>query len=246
MSASASQGICTQSSGTVTCSLGTLAAGAAATMSITVTAGGKGTIANTATVQANEPDPNPANNASTTSTQVAGLVGSAEGEQIGFSVLGLTVGSTPTPSVTLPAGGGGPVTGSAASVGLSSLLGFATLQATTQGGGSGTTMTVTSSAGVAKSAIGIAGVATQAVRSQCSATPAAATGSSSVTGLTINGKAASSTGGPIAISGIGTLRLNEQVTSAGVLTVNAMHLVLNGALGSGDIVVGQSQCGLAY
>jgi hypothetical protein len=61
----------------------------------------------------------------------------------------------------------------------------------------------------------------------------------------INGKAVSATGGRIDLPGVGTLVLNEQTTSpSGVLTVNAMHLVLNGRIGTGDVVVAQSRCGV--
>jgi hypothetical protein len=91
----------------------------------------------------------------------------------------------------------------------------------------------------------IGGVTAQTVHSQCSAKPSSVGGSSKVTALTINGRAASATGGRIDIPGVGTLILNEQTVSpSGVLTVNAMHLVLNGRVGTGDIVVAQSRCGI--
>jgi uncharacterized repeat protein (TIGR01451 family) len=245
VSANASQGSCAQSSGTVTCSLGTMASGAGATVSISVTAAGKGTISNTANVKANEPDPNPADNTSTTTSRVVALAGGALGEQLGFTVLGLTVSSPPTPSVTLPASGGGLFTSSLATVGMPGILSFDTLKVSTQGGGSGSPISVDSSADVAKANIMIGGVTAQAVHSQCSAKLSPTSGSSKVTGLTINGQAVSAPGGRIDIAGVGTLILNEQTTSpSGVLTVNAMHLVLNGRVGTGDIVVAQSRCGI--
>jgi uncharacterized repeat protein (TIGR01451 family) len=71
-SASASQGTCTEASGVVTCVLGSLANGAVATVTIQVVPQSTGTISNTATVTAVEPDPNPANNADTESTEVKG------------------------------------------------------------------------------------------------------------------------------------------------------------------------------
>jgi hypothetical protein len=244
VSASASQGSCAQSSGTVTCSLGTLASGAGATVSINVTAGGKGTISNAASVKANEPDPNPANNTSTTATRVVALAGGAIGEQLSFTILGLTVSSPPTPSVTLPPGGGGPFTSSLATVGMPGVLSFDTLKVSTQGG-SGSAISADSSADVAKANIMIGGVTAETVHSQCSAKLSSTSGSSKVAGLMINGKAVSATGSRVDIPGVGTLFLNEQTTSpSGVLTVNAMHLVMGGRVGTGDIVVAQSRCGI--
>jgi uncharacterized repeat protein (TIGR01451 family) len=72
-SATASQGACAATSGTVTCSLGSLANGASATilLRVTVTAPAPGTVRNTASVSSSRIDPNPANNAATASTIVA-------------------------------------------------------------------------------------------------------------------------------------------------------------------------------
>jgi uncharacterized repeat protein (TIGR01451 family) len=71
VSASSTQGTCTQASGTVTCNVGSLAVGATATITIVVTApSSPTTITNTATIKANETDPNPANNSASASTQV--------------------------------------------------------------------------------------------------------------------------------------------------------------------------------
>jgi len=56
---------------TVTCSLGTLASGASATVTIEVKPTSKGTAINTATVSATAPaDPNTANNSATATTTV--------------------------------------------------------------------------------------------------------------------------------------------------------------------------------
>jgi uncharacterized repeat protein (TIGR01451 family) len=55
----------------VTCNIGSLAVGAAATITIVVNAPSTaGTITNTATIKANETDPNTANNSASASTQV--------------------------------------------------------------------------------------------------------------------------------------------------------------------------------
>ena len=70
-SATASQGSCSGTS-TVICTLGTLAAGQAATVTLTVRAAAGTTITNTATVLAAEHDPTPGNGSSTTATAVIG------------------------------------------------------------------------------------------------------------------------------------------------------------------------------
>jgi hypothetical protein len=71
-SATASQGTCTlkPSKQQVTCSLGTIPNGGNATVTITVKPTAKGTIVNTATVSAQEADPNGANNSATATTTV--------------------------------------------------------------------------------------------------------------------------------------------------------------------------------
>ena len=69
VSASPSQGSCS-GSGPLTCTLGSLANGATATVDLVVKAGAAGTATNHASVAANEPDPVPGNNDSTESTTV--------------------------------------------------------------------------------------------------------------------------------------------------------------------------------
>lgn len=78
---SASAG-CSNSGGTVTCSMGTLASGASASATITVSPSAAGTYNNTATVSAAQPDPSAGNNSSSATTMVNNsrgctLVGSA-------------------------------------------------------------------------------------------------------------------------------------------------------------------------
>lgn len=70
VSAAASQGNCAQAAGTVTCSLGSLAVGAKATVTIQVDPLLLGAVNNTATVSGNGTDPNPNNNSSSVSTLV--------------------------------------------------------------------------------------------------------------------------------------------------------------------------------
>jgi uncharacterized repeat protein (TIGR01451 family) len=61
---------CTQTGGTVTCNLGTLASGANSVITIVITPTAAGTLNNSATVAAAEPDPNAANNTAAASTTV--------------------------------------------------------------------------------------------------------------------------------------------------------------------------------
>ncbi|HYE16313.1 MAG TPA: hypothetical protein VD968_17880 [Pyrinomonadaceae bacterium] len=70
VSAEASQGACLFSSGTVTCQLGTLAGGATASVIIKIKPRAEGTLTNTATVSAAEPDPDTSDNSSTVVTAV--------------------------------------------------------------------------------------------------------------------------------------------------------------------------------
>jgi uncharacterized repeat protein (TIGR01451 family) len=74
VSATPSQGSC---AGAVTCNLGTILTGGSATVTIVVkvTAASGAILTNTAAVSADQPDPNPANNSSTTSTLVFGVSG---------------------------------------------------------------------------------------------------------------------------------------------------------------------------
>ncbi len=65
-----SQGKCTRSGQAITCSLGTLAGGRAATITLVVKPKAVGTVANTATVSAAEADPSQGNNSATATTVV--------------------------------------------------------------------------------------------------------------------------------------------------------------------------------
>ncbi len=71
VSASASQGSCSNSSGTVTCNIGSLASGASIAATIAIKPTVAGTIVNTATVSGSTTDPNSANNSASTSTTVS-------------------------------------------------------------------------------------------------------------------------------------------------------------------------------
>jgi uncharacterized repeat protein (TIGR01451 family) len=70
VSATPTQGTCGESSGTVTCNLGTIGMGGTATIDIVVNPTVAGTITNTASVSASTPDPNGNNNADSENTSV--------------------------------------------------------------------------------------------------------------------------------------------------------------------------------
>jgi uncharacterized repeat protein (TIGR01451 family) len=70
VSASPSQGNCSQATGTVTCNLGTLTSGSGATVTIRVTPTQAGSVVNTATVHGDQNDPNTSNNSATATTTV--------------------------------------------------------------------------------------------------------------------------------------------------------------------------------
>jgi len=178
---------------------------------------------------------------------VRALVGGAFGEQVAANSFGLTINSPGTPSVTLPAGGGGPLTKSLFSVSVPFLLTASGLTVSTQGGGSGSGISVKSSADVASAIVAGGFVTATTVHSQCAATPTSTTGSTSVATLIVNGMLVQVSGSArINVAGAGTLLVNEQITSpSGVLTVNALHLVLTGGtFGTGDVIVAQSRCGI--
>jgi uncharacterized repeat protein (TIGR01451 family) len=118
-SASASQGSCSQSSGTVTCTLGMLASGAGATVTIVVRPLDPGGITNSASVQATEPDPDGADNQATADTTVIPAADLslakadspdpvAAGEALTYTLTAANDGPSAAPEVvitdTLPAG----------------------------------------------------------------------------------------------------------------------------------------------
>jgi uncharacterized repeat protein (TIGR01451 family) len=98
-SATPSQGSCAHAGGIVTCSLGTVAAGATATVAITVTPTAVGAISNTADVSGATPDPVPANDSDTEPTVV---VASADLSIVKTdSVSTVVAGSSTTYTLTL-------------------------------------------------------------------------------------------------------------------------------------------------
>ncbi|HEX4110120.1 MAG TPA: DUF11 domain-containing protein [Solirubrobacteraceae bacterium] len=74
VSASASQGTCTHTATTVACALGTIPVGAHVVVTIVVSGTSAGTVGATATVRADQKDPNPANNTAQTSLAITAPV----------------------------------------------------------------------------------------------------------------------------------------------------------------------------
>jgi acid phosphatase type 7 len=70
-SATPSQGSCTESAGTVTCALGTLAGGATASVDVKVTPQGEGNLTNQASVSSDVADPDSTNNSASADTAVS-------------------------------------------------------------------------------------------------------------------------------------------------------------------------------
>ena len=101
VSATPSQGSCSESSGTVTCNLGDLANGTTASITIVVTTTAAGVIANSAIVTGNEIDPNNTNDSASTSTSVV-VPGTLQ-----FSAATYSVGeNTGTVTITVTRTGG--------------------------------------------------------------------------------------------------------------------------------------------
>jgi len=256
---SPSQGSCATAA-TVTCNLGSIDSGKDATVTITVKPNAKGSVDNTASVAGNEEDLNTANNTSTVhGTAYVALTGGAYGESVDVkTILGVQVTSGPLASVSLPAGGGGPFSDSAASVrvtnGLfSDILRLDALTGTTEGGRAPNgDIYVKSSADVTKVSLANGLITLDAVHSQCLATTGAGSaGSANIANLRIAGIAANAAAGPnstITVPGVGQLILNEQGSSGAGLNqsrfVNAVHLKLNGLLSQGDVILAHSDCGI--
>lgn len=248
----------------VTCNLGSIESGNDAAVTIRVRPTKKDfDVTNTASVTSNE-DPDPGNNTSqTVSTDFIALTPSgAYGELIDVkTILGLHVKSGPLASVTLPPGGGGPISDSAVKVYvtggllLKDLVRLDLLKATTQGGKTaGGHAFVASSADVTKASLVNGLITVEKLHSECYATsaPTGSSSSANVVKLRIAGievKVAAGPNSKIVVPGVGELILNEQVTNVSgpflhTRSVNALHLKLDGLLAKGDIILAHSDCGI--
>lgn len=118
---SASSG-CSAVGSTVTCVAGAVSAGQSAVFTVAVRVTEPGTASSTASVAANETDPNPTDNTGRASTQVAASRAEAAGDETGVPVGRLLLGAAPPPrparaavrltvaDVTVAEAGGGPAT----------------------------------------------------------------------------------------------------------------------------------------
>lgn len=205
---------------------------------------------------------------------VASVTGSAYGVYAKVSLFGgdpVTVG--PVAAVSLPAGGSStPVTGGApagaVAVGPAQLFQYDAISTRTQGT-TGVNGSVTTSAKVTGGTDDPPGpVIAKSLASSCMATATKVSGTATITdGIleTKYGTSGPTRGEPIATEPIPTnpapntertgkldhigdswrVVFNEQITEPdGTLTVNAFHLYLLGPVGVGDLIVGQSRCGL--
>lgn len=235
VSSTASQGSCSQASGTVTCNLGTLANGATATVTITVRPTAKNlSTTNKATVKGNQADPVPSNNAGSATTKVL----LAEGSAFGVKLNALLVNVGPTPSVYRNT----PGTSSAylANVNAGTLLSAQALTAKTQ---IGPGATVTSSAETAAVNLVSSLVTARVVKASCAATFTTRSGATTIERITAAGLTLSNiTPAPNTTLPLlaGSLVLNEQVVTADGITVNGLHLKV--PLLGVDAIVSQAKC----
>lgn len=155
----------------------------------------------------------------------------------------------PISTVTLPAGGSAtPITAHVLNADVPHYLSASVLDASTQGtlGSSGGTQ---SSAKVTGVNLGSGDVTATAVSSSCQSSDTGSIGTT-LTQISILGSTpvniSPSPNTSVTLVGIGTLIENEQIKndSSGhtEITVNALHLKLDGLLGTGDIIVAQSHC----
>jgi hypothetical protein len=195
------------------------------------------------------------------SADVTDVSGSgAFGESVNVTVLTGSVTSGPTPSVTLPAGGGGPVTDSLANVNLPGVLTTGLLNVSTEGTNLGTHGgTSTSSAQVAGATVlgalapslgGDPLLTADVISSQCTSNGDGSSGSSTLVGLEIAGSPVAVNPAPnttIDVLGAITVTLNEQIVNNSPgetsITVNAVHVRVNlDGIASGDVILSQSRC----
>lgn len=203
------------------------------------------------------------------SADVATVTGSAFGARgdVTITLFGGTLHLDPTPSVTLPAAGGSQ-TDTAPSASLASgpadILETGALTVSTQGT-TGSTGSVTSTASAQD--VGPGPITADSMTSTCTADESGVTGSAQIAnGVVVtddvdpdndtddikvqvppNPPPNTSYTGILRGVGNDTFRVvfNEQVVTAGSITVNAMHLIATGPIALGDVFVGHSVCGVS-
>jgi hypothetical protein len=190
--------------------------------------------------------------ASPASAEVTAVDGGAFGVQVGVTLLGTSTTLVATPSVSLPATGGGPFTSNLASVNLPGVLSTGVLNTSTQGGNLNShSGFATSDASVADVNV-VAGLVTaDVIATTCTSNGDGSSGSTTLTGASVAGVGSLAVNPApnttVTIPGVGTITLNEQTRTDTVgvistITVSAIHVHLSSVLASGDIYVSRSVC----
>jgi hypothetical protein len=193
--------------------------------------------------------------ASSALADVTEVTGSAFGESVDVKLLNaVPVTSGPLPSVTMtsPPGGLGPFSQSALSASVPGLLTAGVLNASTQGGNLGSHAGfATSSASVANVNALLGRITATVIGSTCKSNGDGSTGSSTLTNLNVLGVAVNAATAPnttITLPTVGRVIINEQIrptngpTTTSII-VRAIHVELDGILGSGDVIIAESRCG---
>ena len=200
------------------------------------------------------------------SAQVSEVTGSATGASASVSLFGgPPIVLEPTPTVALPPTGGdesNSVPSIVFEAGPADLLTTGPVNVSTQGT-TGPSGSVTSSSSLADVLIG--GFEATEVSSTCTASEAGASGSTTITGgryvtqdpdpdvdgdevfADLPADPAPNTSLTGVVPGVGdtyTVVLNEQTAAAGSITVTAAHFTLMGPNATGEVVLGQSVCGV--
>jgi len=172
--------------------------------------------------------------------------GSAFGVSVNATVAGIHVTAGPAPTVTLPPTGGNlsqSLVSICAGTGCS-VLSAGILNAATQGSTTGSPNSASSASVATVNAL--AGVVTaDVIASNCTASTSGVSGSSTLTNAKVGGATVAVNPGPnttLTVAGLATVILNEQITSSNSITVNAVHILLNLGLATGDIIIAQSHC----
>jgi hypothetical protein len=166
----------------------------------------------------------------------------------------ITLGPLAVVDMVSPPGGTGPFTDSVATANIPNVLSAGIINARTEGGNLGSHAGfATSSASVADLRVGPAtspAITATLIASKCTSNGDGSTGSSTLTNVRVLGVLVAVNPAPntvIPIPGVGSVTLNEQVRPTNgpgdtSIIVQAIHVRLNGVLGTGDIVVAESRC----
>ena len=190
---------------------------------------------------------------------VTAVAGVAFGVSVDITIGGMgNIKFPPTPSVSLPPGGGSPSkTAPKAKAGPGGLFVTSGLLQASSTGEVGPSGSSTSTAAVADVDLLGETLTATSVSSTCAANETGATGSTTLAGamlvlgesqiVTLPSTPAPNTTyeGTNADTGdTFTVILNEQVAGADWITVHAVHIVLNGPTATGDIIVASTQAGV--